>query len=139
MVPDLATLEIDCRVGSNHKIKQIIAEVSEIVERVKHANPKISITLDIPNESEPIALDPQHNLVKTVHSAVEEVADRKIPVTLWFAHSDTMHFLKKDIPSVNYGAGKAGVAHITDEYIDLEDLKLSTKAVALSILKLMAA
>jgi len=137
MVPDLATVEIDCRVGSNHKIKQIIAEVSEIVKRVKHANPKVSITLDVPNESEPISLDPQHNLVKTVHSAVEEVANRKIPVTLWFAHSDTLHFLKKDIPSVNYGAGRAGVAHITDEYIDLEDLKLSTKAVALSILKLM--
>ncbi len=136
MVPDLATVEIDCRVGSNHKVKQIIAEVSEIVKRVKDANPKVSITLDVPNKSEPISMDPEHNLVKTVHSAVEEVANRKIPVTLWFAHSDTLHFLNKGIPSVNYGAGRAGVAHITDEYIDLEDLKLSTKAVALSILKL---
>ncbi|HKM74835.1 MAG TPA: ArgE/DapE family deacylase [Candidatus Bathyarchaeia archaeon] len=137
MVPDFATVEIDFRVGSNHKVKQIIAEVSEIVERVKHANPSVSITLDVPNESEPISLDPHHNLVKTVHSAVEEVANRKIPVTLWFAHSDTLHFLKKGIPCVNYGAGRAGVAHITDEYVDLEDLRLSTKAVALSILKLM--
>jgi len=137
MVPDLATVEIDCRVGSNHKVKQIVAELSEIVKRVEDANPKVSITLDVPNESEPISLNPQHNLVKTVHSAVEEVSNRKIPVTLWFAHSDTLHFLRKGIPSVNYGAGRAGVAHITDEYVDLEDLKLSTKAVALSILKLM--
>jgi len=137
MVPDLATVEIDCRVGSNHKVKQIIAEVSEIVKGVKDANPKVSITLDVPNESEPISMDPKHNLLKTVHSAVEEVTNREIPVTLWFAHSDTLHFLRKGIPSVNYGAGRAGVAHTTDEYMDLEDLKLSTKAVALSILRLM--
>jgi len=137
MVPDLATIEIDCRVGSSHTIKQIVSEVSETVERVKIANPKVSITLNVLNVSEPISLDPQHDLVKTVHSAVEEVANRKIPLSLWFAHSDTLHFLKKGIPSVNYGAGRAGVAHITDEYVDLEDLKLSTKAIALSVLKLM--
>ena len=137
MVPDLATVEIDCRVGSNHKIKDILTEVSDILEQVKQGSPEVTITLDVPNQSEPISLDPKHILVKTVHAAVEEVAHKKIPVTLWFAHSDTVHFLKRGIPCVNYGAGRAGVAHTTDEYLDLEDLKLSTKAVALSILKLM--
>jgi succinyl-diaminopimelate desuccinylase len=137
MVPDLATVEIDFRVGNQHKVKQIIADVSEVVKRVGEANPNVSLTLNVTNESEPISLDPKHSLVNAVHSAVEEVANTTIPITLWFAHSDTLHFLRKGIPSVNYGAGRAGVAHITDEYLDLEDLKLSTKAVALSVLKLM--
>jgi acetylornithine deacetylase/succinyl-diaminopimelate desuccinylase-like protein len=47
-----------------------------------------------------------------------------------------LHFLKKGIPAVNYGVGRPGIAHTTDEYLDLDDLKLSTKAVALSVMKL---
>lgn len=137
MVPDLATVEIDFRVGNQHKVKQIIVDISEIVKRVGEANPKVSLTMNVTNESEPISLNPKHSLVQAVHSAVEEVANTRIPITLWFAHSDTLHFLRKGIPSVNYGAGRAGVAHITDEYLELEDLKISTKAVALSVLKLM--
>jgi acetylornithine deacetylase/succinyl-diaminopimelate desuccinylase-like protein len=138
MVPDSATMEVDFRVGGRHKVKQITSDINEIVKRVQSENPNVSLTMSIINESEPISLDPHHPLVKVVHSSVEEVANRKIPVTLWFAHSDTLHFLRKGIPAVNYGAGKAGIAHMTDEYMDLEDLRMSTKVVALSVLKLMS-
>jgi acetylornithine deacetylase/succinyl-diaminopimelate desuccinylase-like protein len=56
---------------------------------------------------------------------------------LWFAHSDTVHFLRRGIPSVNYGVGRAGVAHTTDEHIYVDDLKAATKVIALSASRLM--
>jgi acetylornithine deacetylase/succinyl-diaminopimelate desuccinylase-like protein len=92
--------------------------------------------MDILNKVDPIALTEKHPLVTAVHSSVSEVTGVEIPVKLWFAHSDTLHFLRKGIPAVNYGVGRAGIAHTTDENIELNDLRISTKAIALSIIKL---
>ncbi len=136
MVPDSATIELDIRVGQTHTVRQVSSDISAIVKRVEEMNHDLSFNLEIINQSEPISLPIDHELVKVVQASAEEVARKPIPVKLWFAHSDTMHFLRKGIPAVNYGVGQAGVAHITNEYVDLEDLRLSTKAIALSVLTL---
>ncbi len=136
MVPDSATIELDIRVGQTHTVQQVSSDISAIVKRVEEMNPDLSFNLEIINQSEPISLPIDHELVKVVQASAEEVTRKPIPVKLWFAHSDTMHFLRKGIPAVNYGACQAGVAHITNEYVDLEDLRLSTKAIALSMLTL---
>ncbi len=138
MVPESATIEIDLRVGESYKVKKALTEISEIMKRVEDSHRDLSFNFEVINQSEPISLAPTHPLVRVVHSSVEEVTRTPIPVSLWFAHSDTLHFLQRGIPAVNYGVGKAGVPHTANEYVDLDDLKLSTKAIALSILKLMS-
>ncbi len=138
MVPDSATVEVDIRVGQTHTVQQVSSDISTIVKRVEEMNHDLSFNLEIMNQSEPISLPIDHELVRVVQASAEEVIGKPIPVKLWFAHSDTMHFLRKGIPAVNYGAGQAGIAHITNEYVDLEDLRLSTKAVALSVLTLIS-
>jgi acetylornithine deacetylase/succinyl-diaminopimelate desuccinylase-like protein len=107
-----------------------------MADRVAQSHKDVKVKIDFPNRTEPAALPPNHILAKTVQSSVEEVTKTSIPVGLWFAHSDTIHFLRKGIPAVNYGVGRAGVAHTTDEHVELEDLKLSTKAIALAVMKL---
>ncbi len=137
MVPDLASVEIDMRLGKGHKIRKAFDDLNRLVEKAQRLHSDTSIQLEVLNQVEPISISPDHHLVKTVRSSVEELTGSAIPVRLWFAHSDTVHFLRNGIPSVNYGVGRAGVAHTTDEHIYLDDLKLSTKAVALSALRLM--
>jgi len=137
MVPDQAGVEIDFRVGKGHAIGQIVGDISSIVAKLEHSHPGLSFKLDVINKSEPVSLPRNHHLVKTVRDSAQEVLRRTVPVGLWFAHSDTLHFLRKGIPSVNYGVGRAGVAHAADEHVHLNDLKMSTKAVALSVLRLM--
>jgi succinyl-diaminopimelate desuccinylase len=136
MVPASATVEIDMRVGEGYGLQQAADDISGIANRVAESHKGLKIRVDLLNRTEPIALPASHILAKTVQSSVEEVAKTSVPLKLWFAHSDTVHFLRKGIPSVNYGVGRAGVAHTADEHVILEDLKLSTKAVALAVMKL---
>jgi succinyl-diaminopimelate desuccinylase len=137
MVPDSASVEIDFRVGRSYKVDRVVSDVSSILGQLKQSHNGRSFNLEVLARSEPIELDAEHALVKNVHSAVEEVTKSKIPVKLWFAHSDTMHFLRSGIPAVNYGVGSPGVPHTADEWVSLEDLRLSTKALALSLIKIM--
>jgi succinyl-diaminopimelate desuccinylase len=136
MVPDSATVELDLRVGEEYGLQRAIGDISGIVERLKKDYSGVTFATEFLNRSDPIALSPNHELVRAVQSSAEEVTKTQVPVKLWFAHSDTLHFLKRGIPAVNYGVGRPGIAHSTDEYLDLDDLKLSTKAVALSVIKL---
>jgi acetylornithine deacetylase/succinyl-diaminopimelate desuccinylase-like protein len=136
MVPDSASVELDFRVGEQYGVQHAADDILGIVDRLKKAYTDLTFTTEFLNKSEPVALSPDHELVRAVQSSVEEVTKTRVPVKLWFAHSDTLHFLKKGIPAVNYGVGRPGVAHSTDEYLDLDDLNLSTKAIALSVIKL---
>jgi acetylornithine deacetylase/succinyl-diaminopimelate desuccinylase-like protein len=136
MVPAFATIEVDMRIGEGHRLKQAANEISGIVKRVAESYKDLKFDVNFPIEIEPISLPSNHVLARTVQSSVEDVAKTSIPLKLWFAHSDTVHLLKKGIPSVNYGVGRASVAHTTDENIELEDLRLSTKAVALAVMRL---
>jgi succinyl-diaminopimelate desuccinylase len=137
MVPDSASVEIDFRVGRSYKLDQVVSDVSSVLSRLEQSHSGRSFNLEVLTRSEPIELNAEHALVKNVHSAVEEVTKSKIPVELWFAHSDTVHFLRSGIPAVNYGVGTPGVPHTTDEWVRLEDLRLSTKALALSLIRIM--
>jgi succinyl-diaminopimelate desuccinylase len=137
MVPDSASVEVDFRVGRSYRVDQVVSDVSSILSRLEQSHSGRSFNLEVLERSEPIELDAEHALVKNVHSAVEEVTKSKIPVKLWFAHSDTMHFLRSGIPAVNYGVGTPGVPHTADEWVSLEDLKVSTKALALSLIQIM--
>jgi acetylornithine deacetylase/succinyl-diaminopimelate desuccinylase-like protein len=136
MVPDSASVELDLRISPGYSIQRATEEISGIVATIASLHPELKFNTKILNKSDAFALPSDHVLTRTVRDAVEEVTKANIPVTLWFAHSDTLHFLKKGIPAVNYGVGGPGIAHSTDEYLDLDELKLSTKAIALSIIKL---
>jgi len=137
MVPDSASVEIDFRVGRSCEVDQVVSDVSSILSRLKQSHSERSFNLEVLTRSEPVELNAEHALVKNVHSAVEEVTNLRIPVKLWFAHSDTIHFLSSGIPAVNYGVGTPEVPHTTDEWVSFEDLRLSTKALALSLIKIM--
>jgi acetylornithine deacetylase/succinyl-diaminopimelate desuccinylase family protein len=136
MVPDSASIELDLRVSPGYELQGVIEEISDIVENIARSYPDLKFSTEILNKGEAVALPSDHVLTRTVRAAAEEVTKTQVPVTLWFAHSDTVHFLRKDMPAVNYGVGGPGIAHSTDEYLDLDELKLSTKAVALAVIKL---
>lgn len=59
------------------------------------------------------------------------------PPLLQLARLSPRHsvLLKKDLQAVNYGLGRVGVAYIAEEYLDLNDQSVSTKGVALSLMK----
>jgi len=136
MVPDSASIELDLRVSPGYELQRVVEEISGIVDNVARLHPDLKFGTEILNKGDAIALPSDHILAQTVRAAAEEVTKTTIPVTHWFAHSDTVHFLRKGLPAVNYGVGGPGVAHSTDEYLDLDELRLSTKAIALSVVKL---
>jgi len=136
MVPDSASVELDFRVSPGYGLQRVADEISSIVTSIASVHPDLTFSTEILNKSDAIALPSDHLLTTSVQAAAEEVTKTQIPVTFWFAHSDTVHFLRKGIPAVNYGVGGPGIAHSTDEYLNLDELKLSTKAVARSVMKL---
>lgn len=136
MVPDSASIELDLRVSPEHELQRVTEEISGIVDNIARLHTDLKFSTEILNKGDAVALPSDHILAKTVRAAAEEVTKTHVPVILWFAHSDTVHFLRKGIPAVNYGVGGPGIAHSTDEYLDLDELKLSTKATALALIKL---
>lgn len=136
MVPDLASIELDLRVSPGYELQRVTEELSGIVDNIARFHPDLKFSTEILNKCDAVALPSDHILAKTVRAAAEEITKTNVPITLWFAHSDTVHFLRKGIPAVNYGVGGPGIAHSTDEYLDLDELKLSTKAIALALIKL---
>ena len=136
MVPDSASIELDLRISPGYGLQRVTEEISGIVANIASLHPELKFNTEILNKSDTVALPSDHVLTRTVRTAAEEVTKTNVPVTLWFAHSDTLHFLRKGIPAINYGVGGPGIAHSTDECLDLDELKLSTKAIALSVIKL---
>jgi acetylornithine deacetylase len=80
-----------------------------------------------------VGMDPDHEVVRSLTRVNEQILGRKPLVTGLPAASDTMMFnLYSSTPALNFGGGSAssGRAHGPDEYIDLQQVVDTVRAIA---------
>ena len=85
---------------------------------------------------EPAGTDADHELIKTVSEAFEEIMNRKPAVNGFEAGTD-MRLLTNNfgIPGFMFGAGDIAMAHAPNEYVDIEALLENAKVLALFMAK----
>ena len=81
----------------------------------------------------PANIDPNHPGVRTINQAHRDVTGRSAEVVCWPSVSDAGWFARAGIPVAIYGPGSLRQAHIINEYLELSELLIATKSIALTI------
>ena len=121
----------------NEKVEDIKNEIETcIIRRAKSDSwlsknmPKIEWKLHWP----PAEIPQNHPIVKTLCHSHENTTGMKAQIHGFPAVCDAAWLNKLNIPSVVYGPGNLMLAHGIDEYVETNDLVLSSKAIASTIL-----
>lgn len=81
---------------------------------------------------EPSQIFPDQPIVETVKRACSKIIGKKVDIIGFPAASDMrIRVLFSKTPSLHFGPGDLSVAHRVDEYIDIDELVMFTKALAL--------
>ena len=84
--------------------------------------------------AEPAEIPVDHPICTTMTENFELVAGTKALVTGRMGAADTRHLIKYgNTPTVIFGPGLTSQMHATDEWVNLDDLIVATKTIALSI------
>jgi acetylornithine deacetylase len=84
----------------------------------------------------PAQTSPDHDLVKTFMNVYNEMSGKKGVVTGFPAACDMrIRALHAHTPSILFGPGELSLAHRADESIDIDELLLYVKTLALGILE----
>jgi len=108
--------EIDVRYLPGSLASELLARVKKICRR--HAK---NFSVEIEGIQKPYAIDRRHPLVSCLVKAMEEA---RAPVAIRGSEGATVitFFQDRGIPAVATGFGREGMAHMTDEYVPLDNI-----------------
>lgn len=115
VVPNKALLNFDIRVLPGYSAKAVADLVQDFGARFK-------AEVKIDDVAEPVILDENEEVVKTVKDAVADVTGQKPNAIGYWSWTDAVNYLEKGVPAVVFGAGHLGVAHSDEEWVKLSDL-----------------
>jgi succinyl-diaminopimelate desuccinylase len=127
IVPDRCTVTFNRRLIPGEDLEQARQELLAPLEGVSYEYRELYST-------EPTLVREEEQVVRAAKKAVAALG--MTPRVLISAGSDDQRFVVHNAGitnSVVYGPGQTGLSHIADEYIEVEDLVLATKGLALII------
>lgn len=122
MVADYCEFEVDLRFLPGMKVNDILRQIKNIIR--KRAS-RFKLVID--GIQQPCEMDKNHLLVKALLGANQRIANKG---ALKGSEGATVisFFLEKGIPALATGFGKEGMAHVTDECVQIKDLYLGALA-----------
>ena len=81
------------------------------------------------------AMDPAHELARTVAAVHESITGRAATVSGFPASADATVLEEFGVPTLVYGPGEIAMAHAVDECVDIEELVLAAKVYALAAIR----
>lgn len=143
IVPDRCTVTIDRRIIPEEKGDVVEQEILQILNRLRKEDKELEIsteTILLAKSSGPLPKD--HILIETLVRRGTEVLGEEISVTGTSGFGDARFFWERGIPVCCYGPASKSIydnnVHGGDENIVLDDLKKSTKVLALTLLDLLS-
>jgi acetylornithine deacetylase/succinyl-diaminopimelate desuccinylase family protein len=116
---------------TKREIEQYIMDWAARDPWLRDHPPTVDFYLELAN----FATDPAHPLVATVGAAYQDVTGRAAPVSGFLAGSDATFLCANGIPTVIHGPGEVSVAHMTNEYVDIEQLHRAARTYALAAMR----
>lgn len=138
-VPDKCEIIIDRRTTPGENIEDAEREIRQVVEEMAAEDPEFEAEVSFNTRMDVSVSPADSELVKSFQRAAEKIVGIK-PVPVGGSHSsDHGYFVTKHgKPVASYGTGGAGT-HMADEHIAVEDIILTTKVYALTMLDLLGA
>ncbi len=115
VVPNKAILNFDIRVLPGYSAKAVARLVQDF-------GTKFKAEVKIDDVAEPVVLNENEEVVKTLKSATAFVTGKEPPSIGYWSWTDAVNYIERGIPSVVFGAGHLGVAHSDEEWVNFSDL-----------------
>jgi len=136
VVPDRCSITVDRRLLPNESVEDAKDEVKKILQQLSKEDPRIKTDLKIITSRRGAITNPDEPIVRLSKEAAEEILEKDVEVTGSSATSDMEVFVNQDnIPTVLLGPGSLGMAHITDEFVEVNQVVNAAKIFAIVALK----
>jgi len=147
VIPDLCKITIDRRMIPGENVKQVVGEVTEILEGLKKSDPDFRYTLKYGSESydtegtgvyEPSESPESSKLCQTMLRNQKEVM-RIAPPVWGTPYSSDMRNLVHDgkIETVTFGPGMVEWCHRPDEFVAMQEVVEVARVLALTAIDLL--
>jgi acetylornithine deacetylase/succinyl-diaminopimelate desuccinylase family protein len=123
VIPERCTVCIDRRLVSSETVEGAFEDLRRLVSRLAKKY-RMKIDVDLLAAYPPSATDPSEAVVRLSRAALKETGLPAAPVG-FPAGCDMWAFRARGIPAVVIGPGSIGQAHVIDEYLELDQLKMA--------------
>jgi acetylornithine deacetylase/succinyl-diaminopimelate desuccinylase family protein len=130
-------LTLDRRVLPTETLEQAQAHVQRLLDETASERPGLDATLRVTLRFPPLPPRPHSGLAAAVQAAVREVGAGDGRLSGAVGATDAAWYAARGIPTVIYGPGSGETAHQPDEFVLAEDLRLGTRALTLSAVRLL--
>lgn len=123
IVPERCVLRLERRTLPGESVGFVMAEIEEILQRIKHENADFNATARSTYDMPPLETAPAETIVKLLRQALVDKTKRGAPVigVPYWTDGALLSNLAS-IPTCIFGPGDIGVAHSADEYIGVDDV-----------------
>ncbi len=140
VVPGQYSFSFDRRLIPEERVNEVVSEIKGFLDEVSREVERLGcrVELEIVSMSEPAVLSEDSEFLKTVERVIVRHLGKEPCKYVCIGGLDTRYFLERGIQAVTYGPGPGKVAHMADEYVELEQVvKVSEvlKDLALSVLR----
>jgi len=138
IVPDLCEVKFDIRFGRHLSTSRVIEGVKELVEKLKREDPEFMVDMTIPERREPASFPEDGELVKSIKNA-GRLAGIDLQLGGAVSFGDILDWRDKMglKEAVLFGPGKTEMAHAINEHVEIRDLVMATKVLAVTPLILL--
>ncbi|MEM2193398.1 MAG: M20 family metallopeptidase [Candidatus Methanomethylicia archaeon] len=134
IVPDICEIVFDRRLSMNEKVDIAMEEMKKIVEETLIKDYDIEMLMSV----EPVKVPLSTMLINTLSKSIELIVGEN-PRYYYLAATMDMKFFVRNTginECVVYGPGIMSVAHMTNEYVPIENIITSIKVLSLTLSKL---
>ena len=118
VVPDKCKIGIDFRTLPGQDHRGIIADMEEILARLKSDDPQFEAAVSVIRQMQPLETDRRCGFVEALCRVVGTEETKAAGYT-----TDGPYFAQLGAPIVIFGPGKPSLCHKPDEYIDIRDVE----------------
>jgi acetylornithine deacetylase/succinyl-diaminopimelate desuccinylase family protein len=138
IVPDLCEIKFDIRFGRHLTTSEVIKRVDELIDKLRREDPEFIVEMSIPEKREPTSFPEDGELVRSLLNA-GKLIDTELQLGGAVSFGDILEWRDKMglKEAVLFGPGKTEMAHAIDEHIEIKDLLIATKVLAVAPLLLL--
>ncbi|MET1102288.1 MAG: M20 family metallopeptidase [Pyrodictiaceae archaeon] len=138
IVPGFYSFSIDRRVIPEETADEAAKEIIDFVEEAKKRIEGLNARVVIRSKFNATVVDPDKPIVVKAKEAAREVLGKEPSTVVCIGGLDTRYFQERGIEAITYGPGKDELAHMADEYVEVDDLPKMAKIYARLAFKLLA-
>ena len=134
IVPDRCNLVVDRRYLPSESADSVKRELETLIAQIKAEDPRFEAEVSLAKNFPPFYCNPEEAVVKLLQGARRKVLGEEGRFRAWRFGVDGSFIHHAGIPCAGFGPGNEDLAHTPVDYIPIDDLILSAKVYAQTIM-----